>query len=123
MAGAVCITLRAKGVQSVNPSHPDLIALLEGGADIGAFAAAAEMAVSRGKGTFAYVLATVKGQAADSQRMAANARASPMPGRQPTAAELRVMQAVPSLAAPHLRPQRPMQFVEEVGNEPPLQLD
>jgi len=50
-------------------------------------------------------------------------RAGPTASRQPTAAELRVMQAVPSLAAPHLRPERPMQFVEEVGNEPPLQLD
>lgn len=77
MAGAVCITLRAKGIPLVNPSHPDLLALLQGGADIGAFAAAAETAVSRGKGNFAYVLAVVKGQAADSQRMAANARASP----------------------------------------------
>lgn len=79
MAGAVCITLRAKGVQSVNPSHPDLLALLEAGADIGAFAAAAEKAVKAGKGNFAYVLAVVKGQAADSQRIAANARASPTP--------------------------------------------
>lgn len=79
MAGAVCITLRAKGVQSVNPSHPDLVALLEAGTDIGSFAAAAEKAVKAGKGSFAYVLAVVKGQAADSQRIAANARASPLP--------------------------------------------
>lgn len=79
MAGAVCITLRAKGVQSVNPSHPDLVALLEAGTDIGSFAAAAEKAVKAGKGSFAYVLAVVKGQAADSQRLAANARASPQP--------------------------------------------
>ncbi len=79
MAGAVCITLRAKGVQSVNPSHPDLLSLLDSGADIGAFAAAAEKAVKAGKGNFAYVLAIVRGQAADSQRIAANARASPQP--------------------------------------------
>lgn len=79
MAGAVCITLRARGIPAVNPSHPDLLALLEGGAEIGSFVAAADKAVTAGKGSFAYVLAVVKGQIADSQRMAANARASPQP--------------------------------------------
>lgn len=77
MAGAVCITLRAKGIPLVNPSHPDLLELLEGGAEIGSFVAAAEKAVKAGKGTFAYVLGIVKGQAAESHRLAANARASP----------------------------------------------
>lgn len=79
MAGAVCITLRAKGIPAVNPSHPDLLALLQGGADIGTFAAVADRAVKAGKGSYAYVLAAVKGQVADSQRIAANARASPLP--------------------------------------------
>jgi hypothetical protein len=77
MAGAVCITLKAKGIPDVQPSHPDLLALLEAGTDIGSFAAAAEKAVKAGKGKFAYVLAVVKGQAADSARLAAQARASP----------------------------------------------
>lgn len=77
MAGAVCITLRARGIPAVNPAHPDLLALLEGGAEIGSFVAAADKAVNAGKGSFAYVLAVVKGQIADSQRLAANARASP----------------------------------------------
>lgn len=85
MAGAVCITLRAKGIPGVNPSHPDLLALLEGGTDIGSFAAAAEKAVSAGKGSFAYVLAIVKGQIADAQRLAANARASPAAQQQKAA--------------------------------------
>lgn len=89
MAGAVCITLRAKGVASVNPSHPDLLALLESGVDIGAFSAAADKAASSGKGTFAYVLAVVKGQLADSQRMAANARASPATSSRQSALEAR----------------------------------
>lgn len=82
MAGAVCITLKAKRIPDVNPSHPDLLALLEAGVDIGTFAAAAERAVQSGKGKFAYVLAMVKGQAADSQRLAANARASPSASKQ-----------------------------------------
>ena len=43
------------------------------------------------------------------------------PGRQPTAAEARAMQAAPSIAAPHLRPPaQPIQFVEEVRHEPTL---
>lgn len=77
MAGAVCVALKASGIGLVNPSHPDLLALLESGVDIGAFVAAAEKAKKAEKATFAYVLGIVKGQAADSQRLAANARASP----------------------------------------------
>ena len=45
------------------------------------------------------------------------------PQRTPTAAETRAMQAAPSIAAPHLRPQaQPLQFVEEVRHEPTLTL-
>lgn len=83
MAGAVCITLRAKGIPLVNPSHPDLLELLNGGVEIGSFVSAAEKALKAGKGNFAYVLGIVKSQAAESQRIAANARASP-PGRTST---------------------------------------
>lgn len=77
MAGAVCITLRAKGIASVNPSHPDLLALLAAGVDVGAFASAAEVAVERGHARFPYVLGVVKGQQADAQRMAAQAASAP----------------------------------------------
>lgn len=55
----------------------------------------------------------VRNQRQDRQTMA----------RIPTAAEQRVMQAIPSLAAPHLRQSPALQFVEEVNNEPPLCLD
>jgi len=77
MAGAVCITLRARGIGSVNPSHPDLLALLSAGVDVGAFASAAEVAVERGHARFPYVLGVVKGQLADSQRMAIQAVNAP----------------------------------------------
>lgn len=77
MAGAVCITLRAKGIASVNPSHPDLLALLAAGVDVGAFSLAAQVAVDRGRPTLAYVLGVVKGQQADAQRLASQAVASP----------------------------------------------
>jgi hypothetical protein len=89
MAGAVCITLRAKGIATVNPSNQDLLSLLDAGVDIGTFSAAAEKAVKAGKGTFPYVLGIVKGQHEDSQRMAATARASPAPMSKQSALEAR----------------------------------
>lgn len=77
MAGAVCITLRAKGIGSVNPSHPDLLALLQSGADIGTFGAAAEKAVEKGRPTLAYVLGIVRGQQQQAQNLAHQAANAP----------------------------------------------
>lgn len=75
-AGAVCVALRAEGMSSVNPQHPDLLALLANGAEIQEFVDAARLAKERGKG-FAYVIGIVKGQRADAQRMAAESKAKP----------------------------------------------
>lgn len=72
MAAAVCLAIKAAGVASVNPSHPELTGLLERGADIGWFTAAARTAVEKGKG-FAYVLGIVRGQLADAQSVAGQA--------------------------------------------------
>lgn len=72
MAAAVCIAIKAAGIAAVNPSHPDLVALLAGGADIGAFVYAAHDAVKKGKG-FNYLLGTVKGQMADAKNIAERA--------------------------------------------------
>ena len=72
MAAAVCIAIKSSGVASVNPSHPDLALLLEQGADIGQFAAAARVASEKGKG-FAYVLGIVRGQLSDAQSAAGKA--------------------------------------------------
>lgn len=77
MAGAVCITLRAKGIPMVNPSHPELLALLQSGVDIGAFGAAAEKAVEKGRPTLAYVLGIVKGQIQQAQALAQQAANAP----------------------------------------------
>lgn len=63
------------GLASVNFSHPDLIALLEDGAADQEFVSAARIAREKGKG-FAYVIGIVKGQRADAQRMAAEAKAN-----------------------------------------------
>lgn len=108
MAGAVCITLRAKGIPAVNPSHPDLLALLEGGAEIGSFVAAAEKAVTAGKGSFAYVLAVVKGQIADSQRIAAKARDSP----QPQTRKDRQLETAALLTGTRRPPPKPLEVID-----------
>ena len=75
-AGAVCVALRAEGMASVNPQHPELLALLDDGAEIQEFVSAARIASEKGKG-FAYAIGIVKGQRADAQRMAEEARAKP----------------------------------------------
>jgi uncharacterized protein YdaU (DUF1376 family) len=78
-AGAVCVALRAEGLSTVNPSHPDLLALLDDGAEIQEFVSAARIAKEKGKG-FPYVIGIVKGQRADAQRMAAEAKDKPRQG-------------------------------------------
>ena len=57
---AVCIALRAAGMQAVNPSHPVLRALVDAGAEPAEFVAAAARADGKDD-PFAYVLAVVKG--------------------------------------------------------------
>jgi uncharacterized protein YdaU (DUF1376 family) len=66
-AGAVCVALRSEGLASVNPQHPDLLDLLESGAELQEFIDAARIAKGKGKG-FAYVLGVVKGKRADASR-------------------------------------------------------
>jgi hypothetical protein len=77
-AGAVCVALRAEGMTTVNPGHPDLLALLADGAEIQDFVDAARLARERGKG-FSYAVGVVKGQRGDAQRMAAESRSKPKP--------------------------------------------
>lgn len=60
-ASAVCIALKAAGIGNVNPSHPELAALVDAGATVEEFVGAVR--ASEGKGDrFAYVIAVVAGQ-------------------------------------------------------------
>jgi hypothetical protein len=68
--------LKAAGLASVNPSHPDLLVLIEKGADIGLFVAVAQECVAKQK-TFPYALATVKGRMADAAVLSDSALAAP----------------------------------------------
>lgn len=63
-AAKVCLVIKAEGVGGVNPAHPKLLALLEQGAEVVDFIAAAKVTVSAGKG-FAYLLGVVKGMRED----------------------------------------------------------
>lgn len=67
--GAICMVIKSEGINPVNPQHPELLALIDQGADVGCFAAAAKVAAKKGKG-FAYVLGMVKGQMADAANLA-----------------------------------------------------
>lgn len=86
MAAAVCVALRAAGVSSCNPGHPKLTALLEAGATVDGFVAAAKALGDREtppNNAFAYILATVQGQMTDAARVAheaGNAAAQPAKG-------------------------------------------
>jgi len=76
MAGAICVAMKAAGLQSVNPSHPDLLVLIDKGADIGLFVSVARECVAKQK-TFAYALATVKGRMVDAAVLAGSALSAP----------------------------------------------
>ena len=78
MAGAICVAMKASGMANVNPSHPDLLVLINKGADIGLFVAVAQECVARQK-TFAYALAMVKGRMADAAILSYAALAAPAP--------------------------------------------
>ena len=66
-AAKVCLVVKAEGVGNTNPGHPKLIDLLNDGAQVSDFIAAAKVTVEAGKG-FAYLLGVVKGMREDAQR-------------------------------------------------------
>jgi len=76
MAAAICVAMKAAGLASVNPSHPDLLVLIDKGADIGLFVAVAQECVAKQK-TFPYALATVKGRMADAAVLSDSALVAP----------------------------------------------
>ena len=69
------MAMRAKGLGGVNPSNPELRALLDRGAGVDVFVDAAVVAVQKHKG-FAYALGIVKGQIGDAAAVAAGAVAA-----------------------------------------------
>lgn len=78
MPGAVCIALKSLGMSQVNPSNLRLKNLLDAGADIGMFVEAGRECVANQK-PFPYLLATVEGRLAESERQACAAIAKTQP--------------------------------------------
>jgi len=64
------VVLKSEGIPLVNPGHPELLTLLENGADIGLFSGAAKLALKKNKPDFAYVLGIVRRQMADVAQLA-----------------------------------------------------
>jgi uncharacterized protein YdaU (DUF1376 family) len=81
--GLVCKALREAGMQSVNPTHPTLIALVGAGATIDEFldVAVEQKARPDGKFNFAYVVNTVKGRREDAARLVLHQGAMPTAGQ------------------------------------------
>lgn len=118
-AAVACRAMRAAGLASVNPSSPELAALIDAGATADVLADAAARAVGLGKG-FAYALGMVRGQMADAARVAAAvagaglvppARASPPEPAWRAEQRQRTLQAVPGIAAKNLATP-PKNFIE-----------
>lgn len=67
---AVCVVLKSEGIAQVNPSHPDLLELLEAGAQLTDFVAACEIASGANKPHFGYVLGIVRRRLEDAKKPA-----------------------------------------------------
>ena len=77
-AASVCLAMKGEGVTGSNSAHPDLLALLAEGAQIGEFTEAAKEAVSRGK-DFRYALGIVRGRRRDAAQ--STGLSGPLPGK------------------------------------------
>lgn len=75
-AEEVCKALKAAGLQSVSPSHPELLALIGQGVTVAQFAEAGKKAVDKRKG-FAYAMGIVKGALQEAAAIAAGPSAQP----------------------------------------------
>lgn len=90
-AGQICRVLRKAGIADTNPGHPDLMALADAGVTDAEVIGAATAAIERGKGRFAYVLGTLKGQRIEAAQIAQQMHQGAMPQRAPTQAELNAL--------------------------------
>lgn len=77
-AGAVCLALRAAGITSVNPSHPDLLALLDAGATEAELLAIVPSALGKGD-PFAWLLVAAANRRRDAAQRAKVMHTGPLP--------------------------------------------
>lgn len=79
-AAQVCFAMRAAGLGEVNPSHPNLSALLAAGAELDEFKEAAKEAARKGRG-FAYALGIVSGRRKEAAALAQQVHQGAMPAK------------------------------------------
>lgn len=105
-AGEVCMAMKAQGVFDVAPDNLELRTLLQAGAEVHEFIAAAQTAVSKRKG-FAYALGIVRRsreEAASAKPLHQGVMPHCQPAqRAPTPAELRVYRSSPGIMDPDAR--------------------
>lgn len=135
VAAKVCLALRKAGIASVNPSSPELLALVESGATQAEFTEAAFTSAKKGKLNFSYVLGVVRGRREDAAKMSGSLHQGPMPAQAPaiqaesfrerdqrkTAEKLSVL--APGVVDRSLLPvEQPRTiFVEEIRNVPAIE--
>lgn len=105
------MALKRAGIGDVNPGNATLRALLGAGATVEEFTGFAQQAVSGSKG-FKWILGAVHGERMRAAKLAPQLHRGAMPRAQPTAAEQRVLDAAPSIAAPHLRRVEPATVID-----------
>lgn len=113
--GLISGALRRAGVPDAAPHNLRFRALVDAGATQDEFCGYATKAVAEADGSpFLYLLGIVEGERKRAAKNAGKLHQGPMPGKAPSAAELRVLQAVPGIAAPHLRAQALTEYVEVI---------
>ncbi len=80
-AASVCLEIKKIGIIDINPSHPELLKLIEIGAAVDEFVHAARTAKDKGKG-FSYVLGIVKGQRKEALEMSGKVLHGKIPNKQ-----------------------------------------
>ena len=118
MPGVVCMAMKAVGMIAVNPSHPDLLVLIEKGAGVDLFVESAREALKKQKG-FAYAIGTVKGQMKDAAELSTAALSTPHANSETTyqkSMRLRVAEFAPDLAR---APPGKQNIVEFFAKQPP----
>jgi uncharacterized protein YdaU (DUF1376 family) len=120
VSGTCCKALTSLGITGCNPHHPTLLALLQSGATEEEFMQAARNAIARGKGSFPYVIGTVKRQREEAAKLVLHR------GRTPNSQEL--LQALNRAVTagwmpPELRNPQPTQSTGPTGRAEPGEVE
>ena len=122
VSGQICQAMKQEGISDVNPGHTDLLLLIEAGATMDEFVAAARSAAKKRKG-FAYAIGTLKGMRQDAAKSAEGMPKGVLPSARasPSRADLASQTAALMTGAipfPASTPQ-PLEIVEVIDEQQP----